>query len=214
MLHRRIIRFLPYIVLVAVNVWILSNLKSIRDSKVFDSASNYVKSASSVVSEASGLVPPPPPAEVAAMRLPVKQAEPTLDDIILKMRISQDRLDFEDFNNKNLTDDAPMIIPNLVHLIYLTRTELRFHDMVCIYSLYLNSKPDAIMIHCENCSLHGEYWDKVNAVEGIRKIIKMNKIPYKRGIFGKLSNHPRYAMSHRGDYWFVATFNLQHFFNA
>ena len=157
-----------------------------------------------------GAVPAVAPDTVLAPAKPATTAAPTLDDVILKMRIDQNILDFEEFNNNNATDDQPNIVPNIVHLIYLTRTQLRFHDMVCLYSIYLNHKPDVIMIHCENCTMNGEYWDKVNRVEGIRKIIKLNKIPYKRGIFGKLSNHPKYATSHRllVAFFVVSTFSL------
>ena len=36
-------------------------------------------------------------------------------------------LDFEGFNNNNTNDSRHMIVPNIVHLIYINKTELRFH---------------------------------------------------------------------------------------
>ena len=110
-------------------------------------------------------------------------------------------LDFDGFNNKNFTPWQPNIVPNIVHLVYMNQTELRFHEMICIYSIFLNQNPDVIMIHCENCSFTGVYWDKIMSIPELKSMIYLNPIPVRRSIFNKKSGSPVYAMSHRGDYW-------------
>ena len=59
-------------------------------------------------------------------------------------------VDFEGFDNTNATENHTMIVPNIVHLIYMDKNTLRFHEMLCLFSIYLNQRPDTIIIHCEN----------------------------------------------------------------
>ena len=99
-------------------------------------------------------------------------------------------IDFESFDNQNVTNSRHLIVPNIVHLIYLNQTKLRFHEMICIYSIYLNQRPDAIFIHCENCTFHGYFWRQVVKVPALRRIIRFNKIPVRRTIFGKTGSWP------------------------
>ena len=133
-----------------------------------------------------------------------------------------DLIDFEDFDNEN--GSTTLIVPNIVHLIFLQQTSLRFHEMLCIFSIYLNQRPDLIMIHCENCSFHGQYWQRVEQVAGLRKLIRFHHLPVKRRIFGQTGPHilhHRYKSSllslslkkrlpncilflSRGDYWRIA----------
>ena len=112
-----------------------------------------------------------------------------------------DIIDFEGFNNRFSTSDQKLIVPNIIHLLFLNQTEMRFHEMICIFSMFLNQKPDTIMIHCENCSFTGYYWNKLNKFKALSSIIKFNTLPVKRGIYGKLSNTIRYALNHRADFW-------------
>ena len=111
-----------------------------------------------------------------------------------EFELSKDILDFEGFNNDKLNESSPMIVPNIIHIIYMNKTELRFHEMVCIFSIFLNQKPDTILIHCENCSFHGVYWEKIEKVKALRKLIRFNQIPVRRSIFGLQGS---YSTSHR-----------------
>ena len=118
-------------------------------------------------------------------------------------------IDFEGFDNQNESALRPTIVPNIVHLIFLENNKLRFHEMVCIFSIFLNQKPDTILIHCENCSFHGVYWEKIEKVKALRKLIRFNQIPVRRSIFGlqgSYSIHHRFFMS----YLFCFNINLFH----
>ena len=63
--------------------------------------------------------------------------------------------------------------------------------MICIYSIFLNHKPDTLMIHC---FLHGYYWEKIKKIKALYKLIRFNHIPTRSSIFG---NQGPYALSHR-----------------
>ena len=111
------------------------------------------------------------------------------------------RINFENFDNKRerrVNDADPFIVPNIVHLVYLEATKLRFHQMMCIYSIYLNQKPDMIIIHCDNCSLHGYYWEQIVSKVGLRNTIKLNQLDGRRKIFNQLGN---FVINHRSDFW-------------
>ena len=56
-----------------------------------------------------------------------------------------DCLDFEGFDNDNGTDK--LIVQNIVHLIYLNQTELKYYQAINIFSIYNNHKPSLIYIH-------------------------------------------------------------------
>lgn len=107
-----------------------------------------------------------------------------------------DILDFEGFNNEKGSD--VQIVPNIVHYLYLQETYVKFYAMINIFSLYLNSKPDLIYIHCDNCSLYGKYWNVIKSHESLFKIIRLHQIPYRETIFGI-----RYGWinHHRSDIW-------------
>lgn len=105
-------------------------------------------------------------------------------------------LDFEGFNNKNGTDK--LIVPDIVHLLYLQHTEIKFYEMINIFSIYLNHKPSLIYLHCDNCSFHGKYWHQIKRHTELFKIIRINSIPFHSTIFGieyGWVNH------HRSDVW-------------
>ena len=104
--------------------------------------------------------------------------------------LNADIIDFEGFNNEEANETDPIIVPNIIHLIYMEATQLRFHEMICLYSIYLNQRPAAIVIHCENCSFHGKYWRKVEKVKGLRKLIHFNQLPIQRDIFGQQGHWP------------------------
>ena len=110
------------------------------------------------------------------------------DSLVLNM--TTQIVDFEGFNNENATENQTMIVPNIVHLIYMDKNKLRFHEMICLYSIFLNQKPDAIVIHCENCTFIGRYWHEIENVTQLRRIIHFNKLPVRRRIFGKAGHWP------------------------
>ena len=92
-------------------------------------------------------------------------------------------LDFEEFDNQKGV--SKYIVPNIFHLLYLQTTQIQFYQAINIYSIFLNHKPDLIYIHCDNCSLHGHYWEEINLIKDLKKIIKVKQIQFHRTIFGK-----------------------------
>lgn len=108
-----------------------------------------------------------------------------------------DILDFEGFNNE--TGHTDYIVPNIVHLLYFGITELKFYQLINIYSIYINHKPDWIYIHCDNeCSFRGTYWQEIQAIDDLRSRIRLNKIPYRSTIFGVKYG---WINHHRSDVW-------------
>ena len=93
-----------------------------------------------------------------------------------------DYLDFEGFDNINGVNKS--IVPNIVHLIYLNETNIKFYQMICIFSIYFNHKPELIYFHCDVCSFRGKYWEQIKSNKGLWSIIKIHKIPYNDKIFG------------------------------
>lgn len=94
-----------------------------------------------------------------------------------------DITDFEGFDNKNGTDRY--IVPNIVHLIYLQMTTIKFYQAVNIYSILLNQNPDLIYLHCDNCSFHGFYWEQINSIKELKQKIVIKKLEFHDTIFGK-----------------------------
>lgn len=92
-------------------------------------------------------------------------------------------LDFEGFDNVNGTDRY--IVPNIFHLIYLNTPNIKFYQAINIYSIFLNHKPDLIVIHCDNCTFWGYYWNEIQSIDELSKIVKLNKLPNIKTIFGK-----------------------------
>jgi hypothetical protein len=93
-----------------------------------------------------------------------------------------DMFDFEGFDNQTGSDR--LIVPNIVHLIYLNSTEIKFYQAINIYSIFLNQKPEKIFIHCDNCSFSGHYWKQINSIKELSEVLKINQIPVKDKIFG------------------------------
>lgn len=96
---------------------------------------------------------------------------------------NDDFIDFEDFNNTNGLDYD--IIPNIVHLLYLNQPYLRFFEMVNIFSIFFNHKPDKIYFHCDNCSFSGKYFNVIRNYPDLWNIISIHKIPFHKTIFRK-----------------------------
>jgi hypothetical protein len=76
-----------------------------------------------------------------------------------------DYLDFEGFDNVNGVNKS--IVPNIVHLIYLNETNINFYQMICIFSIYFNHKPELIYFYCDDCSFHGKYWEQIKSNKGL-----------------------------------------------
>jgi uncharacterized membrane protein len=108
---------------------------------------------------------------------------------IIQDYLRNDIIDFEKFDNFDIIDnrgaERRMIVPNIVHLIYLIDNESAlytdFIKMICIYSIYLNQNPDRIYIHCEDCSFRGDYWDQIKLK--LKNVIRFQKIPKFRSIY-------------------------------
>jgi len=89
--------------------------------------------------------------------------------------------DLEFFTDSdNVTGYPVPIVPNIVHFIRIDQTYINFHDMICIFAAYKNQKPDKIMLHCNNCSFYGKYWDMIKEIDSLElaNIIVPTKIFY------------------------------------
>ena len=93
-----------------------------------------------------------------------------------------DMIDFEGFDNIKGLDHN--IVPNIVHLLYLQETKIKFFQIINIFSIYLNHKPNFIYIHCDKCDFEGKYYKKLKSFKELWNIVRIKKIPYKETIFG------------------------------
>jgi hypothetical protein len=94
-----------------------------------------------------------------------------------------DVFDFEGFDNRE-NGSSVYIVPNTVNLLYLNTSVFKFYQVVCIYSIYLNQKPDVIYLHCDTCNFHGHYWDQMNSISDLKKRFRINKLEFHDTIFG------------------------------
>jgi hypothetical protein len=114
-------------------------------------------------------------------------------------------LDFENFDNQNGT--SKYIVPNIIHLIYLNSPNIKFYQAINIYSIFLNHKPDLIIIHCDNCSFWGYYWNEINSIVELRKLIRLNSLPKINTIFDKKFKF----IQHRFYWLFIYSSFFRHF---
>lgn len=105
-------------------------------------------------------------------------------------------LDFESFDNQN--GSMTFIVPNIVHLLYLNTTTLKFYQAINIYSIYLNHRPDLIYIHCDLCSFRGHFWSEINSISDLKQRLRINQITFKDTIFGVKYG---WVNHHRSDVW-------------
>jgi mannosyltransferase OCH1-like enzyme len=98
------------------------------------------------------------------------------------IRRTDDILSFENFDNQNGSNES--IVPNIVHLIYFEKSSLKFYEMINIFSIFFNHKPDVIYIHCDDCSFSGKYWEKIVAFKSLWAIIRINQVQKTQTIFG------------------------------
>ncbi|KAK8758941.1 hypothetical protein V5799_003428 [Amblyomma americanum] len=78
------------------------------------------------------------------------------------------------------TGYAHDIVPNIIHIVRYNQTELSMMDVVFLRSMFLNHRPDTIMVHCSPCGFTGPF---VNWTEGIN----FTFVPYHfpREVFGR-----------------------------
>ena len=106
-------------------------------------------------------------------------------EINVPKNVDYDFYDFEGFNNSDeKANFTRIIVPNIVHIVYLQFTEIKFYQMVNIFSIFLNHKPDKLYIHCDDCSFHGKYWDQIQSVRELVKIIVLKKVDKHDTVFG------------------------------
>ena len=111
-----------------------------------------------------------------------------------------DYLDFEGFDNEKGVNKS--IVPNIVHLVYLNETKIKFYQMICIFSIYFNHNPELIYFHCDECSFHGQYWEKIKSHKSLWDIIKIHKIPFKNTMIGSKNENERNLIKYHGlDIW-------------
>jgi hypothetical protein len=119
------------------------------------------------------------------------------DNFELAVNVANDEiLDFEGFDNINGVN-LP-IVPNIVHLLFLQETKIKFYQMINIFSIYLNHKPNYIYLHCDNCTFSGKYYEKLRNYKKLWEIVKIKQIPYKETIFGVKYG---WINHHRSDIW-------------
>jgi hypothetical protein len=123
---------------------------------------------------------------------------PALREVDVDMRqiVDYEIVDFEGFDNENGSEKY--IVPNIVHLIFFETTEIKFYQAINIYSIYLNHGPDWIYVHCDNCSLHGHYWNEINSIKDLSKRIKLKQVQFRETIFGVKYG---WINHHRSDVW-------------
>ena len=80
-----------------------------------------------------------------------------------------------------------MIVPDIVHYIQLEQPELDFVTLVSIMSTVRNHQPKLILLHSDQETLQGKYWQKLLQLNASQSttIIKMNLIQPSGQIFGK-----------------------------
>lgn len=106
-----------------------------------------------------------------------------------------DFFDFENFDNNETNRSTRIIVPNIVHLIYLEQTDIRFTQMINIFSIFLNHRPNKIYIHCSNCSFYGPYWERILACKELVKILVLKQVTSHTTIFGvkaRFNHHHRF----------------------
>lgn len=93
--------------------------------------------------------------------------------------------DFEGFdNNDEKANHTRIIVPNIVHLVYLGVIEITFYQMINIFSIFLNQRPDKIYIHCDNCTFTGRYWNEILSVGELRDMIVLKQVAQHNTIYG------------------------------
>ena len=99
--------------------------------------------------------------------------------------VDYDFFDFEGFdNNDENANHTRIIVPNIVHLVYLGGKEIAFYQMINIFSIFLNQRPDKIYIHCDNCTFTGRYWNEILSVGELRDMIVLKQVAYHNTIYG------------------------------
>jgi len=97
-------------------------------------------------------------------------------------KIEKAIIDFEGFDFRNGLNQT--IIPNIVHLLFINKTEIKFYEFVNILSIFFHHKPDNIYIHCDDCSFKGKYFEILQKNKELWSIIRLLKITFKNKIFG------------------------------
>ncbi|XP_077560817.1 uncharacterized protein LOC144175640 [Haemaphysalis longicornis] len=93
---------------------------------------------------------------------------------------------FYDANNKlGYTFD---VVPDIIHLIRWNQPKLKFTDVVYYRSMYINHRPQQIMVHCSPCTFSGPY---VPLLQGINFTFVPTKFP--KRVFGKPLQNPHHA---------------------
>jgi hypothetical protein len=106
----------------------------------------------------------------------------SVKDFEENVSIENKLLNFEKFDNKSGLDYY--IVPNIFHYINLNQTEIGFGQFLSILSVWVNHKPDNIILHCNHCKYSGKYWDALNNITELKSIIKTRFLyDYKEKIF-------------------------------
>ncbi|XP_077560861.1 uncharacterized protein LOC144175694 [Haemaphysalis longicornis] len=66
------------------------------------------------------------------------------------------------------------VVPDIIHLVRWNQQELNFTDVVYYRSMYINHRPQQIMVHCSPCPFSGPY---VHLLEGINFTFVPTKFP-------------------------------------
>ncbi|PRD31700.1 UNVERIFIED_CONTAM: hypothetical protein NCL1_22825 [Trichonephila clavipes] len=98
----------------------------------------------------------------------------------LKNFIAGDIVDFTGADN--VTGFSYAIVPNVVHYVHFDSMDLSFIQVISIKAVFLNHKPEKILIHCNRHRLSGKYWNMVKNIS-VLEISFMKKPTH---TFGKL----------------------------
>src|SRR5438034_667943 len=97
-------------------------------------------------------------------------------------RLNRTPFDLENFTDSdNVTGYPEDIVPNIIHFIRLKQPYVLFSQMLCIKAAYLNHDPLKIMIHCDNCSFYGKYWDMIKNID----VLVINPITVPTHVHGR-----------------------------
>lgn len=83
-------------------------------------------------------------------------------------------INFENFNNKTGSNEP--IVPNIIHYVHLDQEHIEFTTLLSILSAWLNHKPEFIYFHCNKCNYSGKYWNAIQKINELKRIIRIKKI--------------------------------------
>ena len=88
----------------------------------------------------------------------------------------------------NETGADRLIVPKIIHYIRFNKTEIPFHEYICLRAAYLHQKPETIYIHTDLPGpnhFSGKYWELVKKEPNLWTRTKIVKCELPFEIFGQ-----------------------------